>query len=247
MDADALLFSYQDADIYQRDLLLFQPGTWLNDSCINFCLKRRIKKDSRIVCLDPSVVSFLLLQADEEDAEELVISLGINSAIWLVVPVNDNDSFTASSNHWSLLLYHIHSGHSFHFDSLNDYNKKASIKVATKMETVLSGGTFTVNHKVVQVSGCPQQDNGYDCGVFSLLFAECICTYLSSSQNEQQQEVIANVVNSGGTVLSDLLCESLASLEGTRGEHKKHPCAIYRQTLIQDIEVLSAQYLQGKS
>jgi hypothetical protein len=269
MEQDSLLVSYLDADIYQRDLLLFQPGAWLNDSCINFCLKRRIKSDSGILTLDPAVVSFLRLQADEEDDDELTISLGINNAVWLFAPVNDNDSFNASSNHWSLLLYHIRSGNSFHFDSSSGYNREASIKVAARIAIFTKScraGIFTAQQTVFQVSGCPQQHNGYDCGVFCLLFAEHIVAYLSPSlcppsilkdgqEKGQVDEVATAVIDSGGTVLSHMLSKTLAPVGGMRlpGKELKGQgqgqdvCWVYRQSAIEDVQALSARYLNKRN
>lgn len=229
---DTLLVSFDDADIYERDLMMFKPGCWLNDSCINYCLKRFVKVDRRIACLDPAVVSFLRLQAEEEEDEDLVVSLGMNNATWVVLPVNDNESFTSSSNHWSLLLFHIHSGKSFHFDSSRGFNTHSSTKVAARVATLTrtSRGDIEAD-QVVQVSGCPQQGNGFDCGVYCILFAKYICDYLSNDGDM----LVTSVIGSGGRVLSRILSDQLEGDQSTA----------LRLEAAADIEAQSVLYLQS--
>lgn len=67
----ALLISYNDADVYDRDADLLRPGRWLNDACINFCLRRLEETVSESVFLfDPALASYLRLQCTEVDEFE---------------------------------------------------------------------------------------------------------------------------------------------------------------------------------
>jgi Ulp1 family protease len=135
--------SYKDADIYYRDLVLFRAGGWLNDACINYCLK--VIEDSlsdilklKIILMDPSVCSFLRLQCIEEDEfEDMRISLNISSKEWILLPINDNESFESSSSHWSTLVCHIDSKSLWHYDSFHGQNIKSAKNISYKLSQLL--------------------------------------------------------------------------------------------------------------
>ena len=142
--ANRPLICYENVDIYERDLFLFNSGYWLNDSCINYWFRKLDKKfaNSAVVLLDPTVVSFLVIQAtDEEELEELASSLQLISKEWIVIPCTNSESFSHPSSHWSLLLFHNNkdtiNNSFFHFDSCGLYNSAASLQVAKKMALML--------------------------------------------------------------------------------------------------------------
>ena len=63
--ANRPLICYDDIDIYERDLNMLNSGCWLNDSCINYWFRKLDKKfaNCTVALLDPTVVSFLVIQA----------------------------------------------------------------------------------------------------------------------------------------------------------------------------------------
>lgn len=69
-----------------------------------------------------------------------------------------------SDSHWSLCLIHIPSGVSVIFDPLRPAHMMLS--------------NILLNHQLVKIviysTACIQQDNTYDCGVYSLYYAGCI-------------------------------------------------------------------------
>ena len=153
----ALLVSYKDADVYDRDAVLFKNKNWLNDSCINFCLRRMEISTDRLLLMDPSVVSFLRLQcSDEDEYEEIrqgkysissfffqycrnpisatsLTGTRIASKEWVFVPINDNESFQSSSTHWSSLILHIPSQKFWHYDSCHQQNYASAMAVMAKL------------------------------------------------------------------------------------------------------------------
>ena len=135
-----LLLSFKDINIYSRDLSLFYDGQWLNDTCINFCLAKKadeLKNDS-ILFMDPSVVSFMTFQVDdEEEMQELADGLNLLAKTWMLIPVNDCSSLGGSSSHWSLLACHIESGYLAHFDSSRQYNLQSAKNIAAKLALLL--------------------------------------------------------------------------------------------------------------
>jgi Ulp1 family protease len=135
-----LLVTYHDIDIYERDIYLFKQEEWLNDACINFCLKRTelaASQQARVLLMDAAVVAFMRFQVDDEDeVEELAGNLGVAHRAWILAPVNDCTYLGGSSSHWSLLAYHVQSGSSYHLDSSNQFNKVAAEKTAAKLSSL---------------------------------------------------------------------------------------------------------------
>ena len=96
------LLDFHDAVIYKRDLDNFEPGNWLNDACVGFCMRFMehavfpSNKDT-LLFMDPSVVSLIKVQSmDEEDMEGIARGLKMSSRKLLFVPTNDNNSFQGS-------------------------------------------------------------------------------------------------------------------------------------------------------
>lgn len=100
-----------------------------------------------ILFVDPSVVSFLNLQCeDDEEFEDLRISLESDTKTWIFFPVSDNQSFDAPSSHWSTLLCHRPTASLLHYDSLGGRNLGAAQRLADKIARLLSW--YVCNHKV---------------------------------------------------------------------------------------------------
>ncbi len=100
--------TYHGGYFTTSDALLLKPPGWLNDSCILHLflrMKHEILGDSpSVLLMGPSVISFLRLQCDtEEEMKELAEGLALRERNALLVPVNDMESFSGSSTHWSLL------------------------------------------------------------------------------------------------------------------------------------------------
>lgn len=138
----SLVLSYDEADLYDDDVRLFSGKQWLNDSCINYCFKRISHQlnNLAILLMDPSVVSFLILQCDDDDEyDSLAKGINLDSREWLLVPINDNESFLSQSTHWSLLVLHIASSTYIHYDSNFQCNYASSVRTSRKIHKLLAG------------------------------------------------------------------------------------------------------------
>ena len=144
--ANRPLICYDDIDIYERDLNMLNSGCWLNDSCINYWFRKLDKKfaNCTVALLDPTVVSFLVIQAtDDDEIEELASSLQLRKKNWIVAPCTNSESFSQTSSHWSLLLFHNNfdgKGNQcyFCFDSCGLHNNAASLQVAKKISLMFN-------------------------------------------------------------------------------------------------------------
>jgi Ulp1 family protease len=205
---DELICSIDDADVYVRDWKLFRPRNWLNDSCISYCMKMIVRdhavpSSSRILLLDPAVASFLRLQCtEEEEFAEFYAGNNLGDVEFVFVPVNDNQSFSSGSSHWSLLVAHIDSLHYWHFDSHGNYNRNS----AQEFSNILSRGLSSCRSELGGLDATfisvpsAQQRNGYDCGVYTLLNADKIFEHLLentlNSSTERDSARCVEAVNS---------------------------------------------------
>lgn len=170
----------------RRDLILFQPGNWLNDACINYSFRRLESKilDPSILLLDPAVVSFLRIQCvDDDEYAELADGTGILRKTWVFIPINDCDSFSHASSHWSLLLLHVSTGKIYHFDSSGRQNQKAAESTSIKIYKLLGKVRGHPDIPIMQlILNTPKQNNGNDCGAYVVLQTEAILSRILSNE-----------------------------------------------------------------
>lgn len=129
------------------------------------------------------------------------------------IPISDQfgasrATFTrpGGGNHWSLLLWEINTlyyeakdgfsalvGVGFHhFDSSSGFNESAAKAVANKLHKVMCASMSKDDGvaDVVEVLECqtPQQNNGYDCGVFALGFTDALSSSNDYGFMKEQHE-----------------------------------------------------------
>lgn len=189
----SLFLDYHDALIYRSDLALLQPGQWLNDRVINFCYRYFEHEDpvvsKAILLVDPAVVSFLRIQcAEDAEYHDLYRSLELNDREYVLLPCSDSSSFDAMSTHWSLVVYHVSTSTASHIDSYHGYNTSSAERIAEKLQRLYRSGLFLPCSVLLMFSQSnafifsrlkdpvklllpevPQQENGYDCGIFTIL------------------------------------------------------------------------------
>lgn len=169
-----------DATINQSDLeILKAEKSWLNDNIITFYfewLKRDLGEKSRnLVFIHPSAAYMLKILP----LEELTCSVGRGSNPFLdaqkpetdiiCVPVNDSeDPSIAGGSHWSLLIINKNDNIGYHYDSYYGHNDNVALKTLSCFNRLL----FPINSSSqlkFEDAHSKQQQNGYDCGVYTLM------------------------------------------------------------------------------
>lgn len=180
--SDEVVLSYHDSLLHRSDVELLRGTGWLNDRLIGFWFEY-LEKDLFIsrhspesVCLiSPEVAQFVKL-GTAQDASLFLEPLDLKSKSLILLPVNDLDSLdSAGGSHWSLLVYHASDQQFYDFDSSNQSNLQSSKKIVPKL------GLPVARKNAIFSVKCTQQQNSWDCGIFTCCHAELVMEHHPNS------------------------------------------------------------------
>ncbi|KAK2611624.1 hypothetical protein N8I77_004955 [Diaporthe amygdali] len=156
--------SYHDICLTYEDIKALR-NDWLTDNNIHFWeewLEHEILPkypQARICLLRPSM-TYLLMRNDPASIRSALPDMTKVTHVFL--PINDAVSRTQpDGSHWSLLLVSKIDGVAFHYDSLGGANVDEGRRASERMAVLLG-----MPLRFQNISDCPQQENGNDCGVF---------------------------------------------------------------------------------
>lgn len=184
--SDAVVCVLDKVELRQRDFNTLNPGSWLNDEIINSYIKLLVNSDIPLKVHAFSTFFWAALSSFEPNSRSLSYDyakvkrwtrrqkVDVFEKDVIVIPVN------VGQVHWTLGCLDMRSKEVRFYDSMgvssnptfnefmlryiqDEYKDKKSKDLPDFAEW-----------KAVDVYDNPQQDNGYDCGVFLCKYAECI-------------------------------------------------------------------------
>ena len=169
-------------DVFLRptEILLIHAPNWLPDTVIAFWVEHatliKYKPIMQNVVLLPPSICFLLAQSQPDQVPDILKSLHIQGKDYILFPTNDHSSITtAGGSHWSLLVFERKSGKFRHYDSSQGRSSRlAATRLFRQVHETLAPGIAT---SLSQVDLMPQQENGYDCGIYVLKMMDLICEW----------------------------------------------------------------------
>lgn len=169
-----IVLSYHDYLLRESDVVLLERNDWLNDILIGFYfeyLNQQYMKDSknRVLFIGPEVAQLLKMQ-DFSQYNIFLDPIDATNYDFIFFPLNDCDRNEAGGSHWSLLIYSRIEKICYHFDSSSGINGFSAKTLARK---VIKYFLDKQERKYIEMD-CPQQNNGYDCGLYVLCFADVI-------------------------------------------------------------------------
>lgn len=188
MSQSSKVLSYFDVLLRRSDVELLQGPHWLNDQCISFYFEY-LRHDGFADPLPADVLlvgpeaSYLLISIGAEAAPIVLDPLHFTRRILVLFVINDKEEVTqlVGGNHWSLAVYSRSTNILYHYDSLHGMNKRSVRRLLEAINGYLPHETSLVEQE------CPQQQNGYDCGVYVLAVAELLCKrYITAVKNQPQ-------------------------------------------------------------
>lgn len=173
-----LVLSYHDCVLRRADLNLLDGPCWLNDAIIGFYFEHLGQKynlsSPKLLFISPELTQLLKL-TDTKDYSIFLDPLKAKESDFIFFPVNDCDSKSrAGGSHWSLMVFAKNEKTFFYYDSSSDMNGIVAKDFSRVITSYLVGNGSS---QFVTVE-CPQQENGYDCGLFVLCFADVIAEHI---------------------------------------------------------------------
>ncbi|VDP90390.1 unnamed protein product [Echinostoma caproni] len=186
---DRVVLSYYDYLVRERDLCTLVEGRWINDVILSFGFEylrhSRLTDRNRLLLVDPAVTQLLKL-SDYASAQILLDSLNCAHMDWLLFLVNDSESrHSGGGSHWTLLVVSPKLDRSYHLDPLySQVNFDASLRIARHI------AAFCEKPKLSEVIhlNVAKQNNACDCGIYCLVYAEQLCSYLLDGNSEWQKD-----------------------------------------------------------
>ncbi|KAG2377413.1 hypothetical protein C9374_009324 [Naegleria lovaniensis] len=186
---------YDSQTLSDEDILLLTGKHWLNDNMINFYFlyleNEKYKEHQNEYCfMAPSVSFWVSMIEDEQDIKAALDPLKVQEKQLIFIPINDNTDIEAvngGGSHWSLVVFERKNNQQegkckfYYFDSGGAMNKRAAQKCIEKMAPHF-GDCGALDVKLV-VKDAPQQNNGYDCGVYVAAMSDYIAEHGVSDSN----------------------------------------------------------------
>ena len=147
---------------------------WITDNIIKYAFEEiqvkysKIINNKNIMFVEPTIAQLIKSTTDEETKEETIVGTGIRKADWVFFPLNNNDKDEVGGTHWSLLVHNKKINTFYHYDPMEGMNYKSVDEIIRKYSKGENRKT-TIYHMA-----CTSQTNGFDCGIYALMFSERI-------------------------------------------------------------------------
>ncbi|KAG8468872.1 hypothetical protein KFE25_007390 [Diacronema lutheri] len=184
-----------DVSLCREDIAFLVPPRWINDQLIAAAFEllraRHAPPDERVLCVGPSEAYMIAQLADPTQLPSLFAPLKLETRQLVLMPVSDHDEpDDAGGTHWSLLAFYRQPPDAFFaFDSLSHLNLRAAEHLARRVAPLLGA-----SHSRVVAVPTPQQQNGYDCGMYTIAIADVCAAHVGKDVDE-----VADAVRSAVT------------------------------------------------
>jgi len=183
-------------DMTYAKIQVLKPGTWLNDEVINFYMSMLQERDSQLAVEGRRTSHYFnsffmskLLEREQyaySNVRRWSKSFDVFSKDKIFIPVNIHNT------HWTMAVVFIVKKEVHYYDSMSGSGRKylSALQQWLKDEAKDKKGVDldTADWKLLdREPDVPQQSNGYDCGVFSIMCADYLSDDLpigSYSQSE---------------------------------------------------------------
>jgi sentrin-specific protease 8 len=182
-----------DVSLSREDIALLVPPRWINDQLITAAFEllrtRTLPGDSGWLAVGASEAMMMAHLDDPAQLRMLFEPLKLQTRRLVLFPVSDHDEpDVAGGTHWSLLAFYRRDGVEsfYHFDSLSHINAASAEHLARRVAPLL--GT-----RQTRVVACPtpQQENGYDCGMYTIQIAEICAAHVG-----EDVAAVGEIINS---------------------------------------------------
>ncbi|KAJ1688671.1 hypothetical protein LUZ63_012826 [Rhynchospora breviuscula] len=237
---DDRILSYGDATLVRSDLAILRGPHYLNDRLIHFFfthlhLHLHLEEEKEVLLVPPSL-AFLIAHFPGPDLSSLadvLAPLALPRRKLVLFPVNDNPDVTLAEggSHWSLLVCHVPSRLFVHHDSsgtarLNSPHARRLFNSLTPF--FMPPPPQHLDFRYIE-GPTPTQTNGYDCGLYVMAIARCVCQWYSQPKNIDHKEnwfpVLSHQLNANK--VHQLRAELLSLVLSLMTQTQSNKCVFY--------------------
>lgn len=180
-----------DVKVYAEDVETLAPGCWLNDAVIAYLFEHFSRQPQPgVVLLEPPATFTAAMVGDATALREMwsvsstpgatPLTAQLLAADIVLMPVSNNDDsmVAGGGGHWSLLVFRRRAASCGaprfeHYDSMEQANAPSAKLIMSACAPLLFDKA-PARLQLVRMTS-PQQENGFDCGVYALAVAELLC------------------------------------------------------------------------
>lgn len=155
--------------------------TWISDQSVTQhieLLNYFFLENSNLCILNPLIVHAVKNITGYSDYLE---PLQLYDKDYLLMPLNNSQKLAEEGgSHWSTLIFDKQSKQFFHYDSIGGSNICNARKIADKILLYMTGESVKT---VITEVKCPQQVNGYDCGIYMLHIIDLLVSNFLSTKS----------------------------------------------------------------
>jgi hypothetical protein len=168
--------------------VLSNRGTLLDDECIlhlfNLMAWKKDYSDRDVRMVDSALVELMMKSSGDDKrlhCSRVADRFRNAPPPLILLPLVDGA-------HWSLLAYRTHSQQWYHFDSAKQYHRELA---RSTLAALRAAGCTPLNATVHRLRNVPQQEGGWECGLYVLQY----CLMLSESSKDAGEEDEQTFIN----------------------------------------------------
>lgn len=186
-----IILSYNDVVLRRSDLDILSGPHFLNDRIIEFYFSylSSCYPSDNIFLVPPSIAFWLQNCSDEETLKVFSEPLNLATKSLVIFPVNDNDDVTEAEagSHWTLLVFYRTTNVFVHHDSSGGSNRVYSKRLYKSVVGFMGNSDSDIQY--LEHESSPQQENGFDCGLFVIAIARVLCRWHTSNDLVDEEQL----------------------------------------------------------
>lgn len=225
--SDDKILSYNDVVLRHSDLDILSGPYFLNDRIIEFYFSYLTTcHPTKDILLVPPSISFWIMNCPHtESLKDFVEPLHFHDKSLVIFPVNDNEDVSTpeAGSHWSLLAFERNRNVFVHHDSNRGINKWHAKQLYNAVVSFMGVSSSASEATYLECTDSPQQENGYDCGLYVTAIARAICSWHECGKDKDEDGLWFHAVKEQVTpsTVAGMRSEILSLIRGLMATKEK--------------------------
>ncbi|EAY18981.1 Clan CE, family C48, Ulp1-like cysteine peptidase [Trichomonas vaginalis G3] len=205
MSNSKYIYSFENLLITQTDADLIKNCQWINDTLIHLAgrkielenLKETEDGKKNIMFYPPNTLQ-LLRMLEKPFIDDIINNFKVFTAKYVFLPLNNGGLGADHGSHWSLIIWDTEYSPNqenkfYHYDSIGGSTTKLAKSVCKQL-----ADDYGVKYYKFFAPKSPQQDNTYDCGLFTVAVTDYVAKTMDLEHiiPNVSQETVTNLRNS---------------------------------------------------